>query len=236
MVLITYISNVLFGWSLDSRVGRSRNNFCHPNIRHTGWAIMPKYTFKEENATLVGFIFDSADSYWANSFETTIERISDYVTDKYNDGPYICLVVIKLENRALISPSDPIGESRSVLQIWEKEINLHVKWKRQLKFNIWKLYALVIGQCTKALKANLRSLAAYKDTEEWSDAINLIKSIKGVAFKFKSHKNLHIAMSVLNIQITNTLQHDMSLIDYLKSFIQTIRSTNRFKVAYGRIP
>ena len=72
--------------------------------------------------------------------------ISGYVTNKYNEIPDIRLIMLKLENLTLAPPANPLGGSRSVLQIHEKEIDLHVNRKRQLEVNIGKLYALVIGQ------------------------------------------------------------------------------------------
>ena len=93
-----------------------------------------------------------------------------------------------------------------------------MKQKRQLDINIGKLYVLVIIKWTKALKAELWSLAAYKDLYERSDAIKLIRSIKIMAFKFEAHENLNVVTFVLKSQIGNTCQHDMSPIDYLKMF------------------
>ena len=136
--------------------GHSRNSFRRPdNKDHYSRTIVPKYTLKGDNATLAGFISDSAESYCANDLEANIERISGYVADKYEKGPNIHLAVLKLEKPTFTPPADPIGEYRSVLKIWEKEIDLHVKQKRQIDINIRKMYALVIRQCTKSLKVKL---------------------------------------------------------------------------------
>ena len=76
---------------------------------------MPKSTFKGDYATLAGFIFDSAESYRKNDFDTTIERISGYVADKYDEGPDIRLFVLRLKIPTLMPPVYPVGDSRSVL-------------------------------------------------------------------------------------------------------------------------
>ena len=145
-------------------------------------------------------------------------RIADYVAKKYDEGPDIRLVVLRLTRPTLMPPADPIRESRSVLRIWEKEIYLHVKQKRHLEVNIGRLYALVMRQCTKALKAKHRILATFKVTNKNSDAIKIIKLIKIVAFKFEAHENIPVVTFVLKIRTVNLRQHDMSLIDYLKKF------------------
>ena len=98
-----------------------------------------------------------------------------------------------------------------------------MKQKRQLEVNIGKLYALVMGQCTNGLKAKLRSIDTYKVTDNNSDTIDIIKSIKSVAFKFEAHENIHVATFVLKTRIVNLCQHDRSLIDYLKSSRPTSR-------------
>ena len=75
-----------------------------------------------------------------------------------------------------------------------------------------------MGKCTEALKAKLRSLDTFKDTDENSDAIKIIKSIKSVAFKLEAHEKIHVATFMLKIRIVNLRQQDMSLINYLKKF------------------
>ena len=75
-----------------------------------------------------------------------------------------------------------------------------------------------MGQCTEALKAKLRSLDTFKVMDDNSDAIDIIKSINIVDFKFESHEEIHVRTFVLKIRIINLCQHDMSLIDYLKKF------------------
>ena len=49
-----------------------------------------------------------------------IKRISRYVVNKYDEGPDICLVVLRIDNPTLAPPADPVVDSRSVLRIWEK--------------------------------------------------------------------------------------------------------------------
>ena len=93
-----------------------------------------------------------------------------------------------------------------------------MKRKPQIEVKIGKLYALVMGKCTKALKAKIRSLDTFKDTDENSDAIEIIKSIKSVAFNLEAHENIHVATFVHKIRIFNSCQQDMSLIKYLKKF------------------
>ena len=91
------------------------NSFRRPSNRPTGRSIMPKSTFKGDNTTLDVFIFDSVESYRANDFETTIEGISGYVAKKYDEGPDIRLVVLRLKRPTLMPPVDPVRESRSDL-------------------------------------------------------------------------------------------------------------------------
>ena len=98
-----------------SRGERIRNSFRCPSNIPTGRAIIPKSTFKGDNATLAVFIFDSVESYRANDFETPIEGISGYVAKKYYEGPDIRLVVLRLKRPTLMPPVDPVREYRSDL-------------------------------------------------------------------------------------------------------------------------
>ena len=100
----------------------------------------------------------------------TTERIAGYVANEYNKKRNIRLVVLKRENLTFTPPAEPIGDSWYVLQILEKKIDLHVNQKYQLNINIGKLYALIIGKYTEALKTKLWSLKTSKGLDKRSNA------------------------------------------------------------------
>ena len=101
--------------------GLIRNRFHRiGNKAHYSQTIVPESTFMGENTTPAAFIFDSAESYHTNDSEATNESISGYISNKYEEGPDISLIVLKLVKPTLKPPADPTGDSQYVLRICEK--------------------------------------------------------------------------------------------------------------------
>jgi hypothetical protein len=56
------------------------------------------------------------------------------------------------------------------------------------------LYSIIWGQCSEAMQAKVQSDNYYNDMNEDCDSLELIKVIKGIAYKFESQKNIYLAL------------------------------------------
>jgi hypothetical protein len=71
-----------------------------------------------------------------------------------------------------VEPMDPpANASRTQVQIWEKQVDEHVKRVTMLAKNLKLAYSLIYGQCTNALQAKLESRPNHVAIEGAADSI-----------------------------------------------------------------
>jgi hypothetical protein len=68
--------------------------------------------------------------------------------------------------------------------IWENRIDGYVKRAMKLNDNCQKLYSLIWGQYTEYMRKNPEEVARYDMMRTSLDVVRLIKSIKGLTYKF----------------------------------------------------
>ena len=99
--------------------------------------------------------------------------------------------------------------------MWEKELYLHTNKKHKQEKNTWNILSLLVGQCMNALKAKLFGLYKFQATEDSTNTILFLRSIKKVAFKFESHENIHVSLCNNKNMMFNTFQTHLGVMKYL---------------------
>ena len=90
-----------------------------------------------------------------------------------------------------------------------------------------KLYSLILGQCTKGLKAKLKGLSTFKMIDGTNDAIGLLRAINEITFKFKAHDNIHVSLWNIKRQVANMFQNGMNLTQFMDKFSVNDTITNK---------
>ena len=81
------------------------------------------------------------------------------------------------------------------LKRWEMRMKHFLDWEEQLKENKVKIYGLVIGQCTPALRSTLKGNEDFEEKSRTYNALWLLEMIKiiivGVDLKTNPALSLH---------------------------------------------
>ena len=56
--------------------------------------------------------------------------------------------------------------------------------KKELKGNLRKVYAVIWGQCSEAMKANLKAATGYEEHNLACDCVWLLKTIQSIMYRF----------------------------------------------------
>ena len=87
------------------------------------------------------------------------------------------------------------------LRVYMKKLEYFLNRTNTLKSNLIKVWAIIIGQCSPALKSVIEGLEDYEEKEEDSDVVWLLKNIKslssGVDVKANKHVNLADAICTM---------------------------------------
>ena len=120
---------------------------------------------------------------------------------------------------------DPATKASAfVIKKWEKKLDLLMKQEEKLEQNIHTLYSLIWGQCTDAMHMKVEALDNYESMSGNSEGIELLKSIKSIAFNFQSQKYLPHALHKALRSFYFQSQKGSSGQQYLKQFNKSVLS------------
>jgi Zinc knuckle len=148
-----------------------------------------KIKFEGRCADLKDFVFDCAHDTQSDLFARTQREIGDYAGRTYKYGGAIRKAVLDLEEQAFDLPDDPPDNATlSQQRLWEKAVDEVAKMQGHYNQNLMSLFALVLGQCSDALREKLRSKTEYAQVNTTQNGLQLLNVIRGVAFNYESNK------------------------------------------------
>ena len=166
----------------------SKNAWRHQKTKHLTTANETmKMNFEGKCDDLSGYIYDCADpKQAADMYTSTTKEISEYVGRTYKYGGEMRQVIMKLRKPTYDIPEDiPKDSSDGLKIIWKNRLTEYVKRESVLTENVKTAYSLIWGQCTDVMRQKIASHSDYETTEDVSDAIGLLKTIKSIMFNFQ---------------------------------------------------
>jgi hypothetical protein len=165
--------------------GNWSNNFKKP-VSH------PEPKFEGRRVELKGEIYDCTDFRQADGYTKTTKEVAEYIGRVYSGDAWTTIELLTLP--VFVYPSDPItGASETDKRKWQKRVESTVVKEDKFEEDLKKVYSLIWGQCTDALRAKLEARGGYDRMRTEYDTIELLKSIKYCVFKSLSQKYGHHA-------------------------------------------
>ena len=78
-------------------------------------------------------------------------------------------------------------------KIWDLEYKAYMARSTRLRTNCEKLFSLLLGQCTPAMKAKLESRATWEAMKDDYKVVDLLEAIREVTYKYEGHKNPYLS-------------------------------------------
>ena len=138
----------------------------------------------------------------ADMFTKTTKEVAEYAGRKLKYSADIRKAIEDLETPIIAEPTDPaLPATMTQRRIWEKGVDEHMRRLSMLRQDLETMYSVILGQCTDAMRARLESEGTFVQVARDSDAVELLKLIRGIAFNFQSQKyetlSVHEAVSHL---------------------------------------
>jgi len=138
---------------------------------------------------LKGHIYDCPNGRQAAAdvFTRTTKEIAEYTGPKF--GAEVMTTIETLQKPVLPIPADPpANASATETRIWERRVDAYVKADTELDANLKKVYAIVFGQCSDAMRTKLEAIPNHASIAAARDVIGLLRNIKTATFSFQSQK------------------------------------------------
>jgi hypothetical protein len=128
---------------------------------------------------------------------------------------------------ALEKPWKPGADADETdLAIWSKDVRIYAKRKRALRGNLAALHTVILGQCSEAMKAKVKSLDGFTDSATHNNCEWLLNNIKATTMQFDAKHNGYISMIDATAAFLNCRQQQGqsadSYLEALKNHTDTI--------------
>ena len=116
-----------------------------------------------------------------------------YIARKYDNRDDIKMILSDLQLPTLEKPKalDSTAENLDK-DIYREDIKAYARDKCVITNSAKNLYSLVLGQCTESLCAKMKGEDEWKEIDEKSDSVKLLRMIKEIAFKVNTEKNIYM--------------------------------------------
>ena len=208
----------------QSGAGRSKGRKSSTNRKqNSGNKTKTVTKFIGRTADLKDHVYDFGTAKQEESFTKTTKEIAEYVGRSFPMGGEMKAAIESLRVPTIQPPVDPpAGATKTETRIWEERIKLHVKKELTLEENVKKLYSLVWGQCSDALRAKLEGMNTHLTIKSQSDGIGLIQEIKTVCFQFQKQKHDAVAMHLSKRKFYSLAQGSLDTVEYYEKFENVI--------------
>ena len=182
-------------------------------------------SFKGAEEGLEKYIFDKVteQNRHENMYETSMEQLVNHVGRNFTQGEHIVGAVLHGEQGP--EKPDPCQKNEDGSNDEEDMVRFNYAMKeytREMKIyksNLSKLYHLIIGQCTPALKANMKTHADWATTERKQNGLELLKILRETISSGGAGKNKVVAIFLqMRALFGKNLQGDKPLAEYLTYF------------------
>ena len=132
---------------------------------------------------------------------------------------------------------DPEETNLLVKAIWNKKVTSYCTRTDYLESNLKTAYAVIWGQCSKAMKAKLTFLDNFKTKSHESDCIWILKEIKGITYGFEGQRYIYLSLDDARTSYyAYTQGPDDMIAIYLEHFTSLVEVLEHYGGAIGEDP
>ncbi len=169
---------------------------------------------------LRGHIYDVSRGFnkQGETFQKTTWEIAEHIGHKFDEGREFRTGLVRLNLPRLTEPVPPndTNENRVGFKMWKFEFARYKKESANWKQNDVKAYALVLNQCSPAVRDIIEAHQQWSKVNNWLDVIGLLKLMQQavVSKNTKKHK-IHAYVDALHTFYAFCQGNNMSHSEYL---------------------
>ena len=195
--------------------------------------------FTGSTAEMNGHVFQCAnEGIDKNAFTKTIEALHEYIAKKITYPGDMWLLTTELEEPVVPEPDliteEEMEDDPFKKAVWSKEVSNYVVRREQLKQNMRAVSAVIIGQCSDAMKAKLKSNGEFKQRYNKADCVWLLHTIRATMLNFEEHQYIFLGLQDALTAICNHRQGDNDLTTYRAELENLVQAYETYGGEFGR--
>ena len=129
-------------------------------------------------------------------FLKNVEALGEYIAKKLKYPGVMVSLTNDFVRPKIDKPTElEVSETnRLVIAIWEQKVSAYYTRTDYLDSDLKTAYAVIWGQCSKAIKANLTSLDDFETKSHGSDCVWILTEIKGIPYRFEGQRYIYLSL------------------------------------------
>jgi hypothetical protein len=158
----------------------SRKNGRNRSRRNRDNATQSSEKFERKCADLKGHVYDLSTGKSRETFQKTTCEIAEYIGREFIDAGDFRTGLVELNLPGLVEPMMPQDPdaNRGAFKKWKFSYSRYEKESAARRKNLQRVFALILGQCSQAVRDIIQSNDRWIHTNTTSDVITLLKLIQ----------------------------------------------------------
>jgi hypothetical protein len=213
----------------NNRQNNRTNRISNPNA--------PRGSFKGSNPDMNGHVFECYEERGDRTqFPRTLEALGEYAAKEFKFPEDLKSMFREpITAPVLVEPadlSDDAGARETI--IWEVTVKTFGRRTDELRSNLMKLYTVIWGQCSEAMRTKIRALSQFTVENRLNNCIWLLGEIKGVTHQFDTKRNMYLSLLDARIAYFTCKQtQNQTNADYLEVFTSHVQVLEYYKANIG---
>ena len=175
-----------------------------------------------------------------NEFKKTVEALHEYISKKITYPGDMWNLTMELKEPEVVAPDSTMTEVELASAdpfkkaVWAKQVINYVTRTEQLEHNKRAVFAVIMGQCSDAMKAKVRAHADFRAKNSKGDCVWLLTTIRATMLKFETHQYLVVALRDAHAAISSHRQGDNDLTTYRNELENLVEAYEEYGGSYGR--
>jgi hypothetical protein len=213
------------GGDAASRGGQRHRN----KNRRSANRVEPK--FEGKCSEIKSSVYDVSSG--KDTFAKITREIAEYVGRKFNDTREFCTGMVEMRLPALTELAPPVDGAPINFELWKMAQRTFEKQTKARRRNSSHVYALIIGQCSQALRNRMEANERWSCINEDSDVMALLQLVQNCRIQHQTHQKLTHSLLDTEMQVCTFKQRSLANNQYYEKFKDLVTNAERVGSDFG---
>jgi hypothetical protein len=171
-----------------------------------------------------------------DTFAKTTREIAEYVGREFEDAGEFRTGMVEMELTPLVEPTAPTSSDAVSFELWKMERRAYEKRKEARRRNSYRVYALVLGQCSQAIRNRMEASEQWASINDASDVMELLKLIQNCMIQRQTRQKPIHSLLDAEAQVYGFRQRTLPNNEYYEKFKDLVTNAERLGSNIGAHP
>ena len=161
-----------------------------------------------------------------DTFAKTTREIAEYVGHEFDDAGEFRTGMVEMRLVPLTEPAPPTDDNQIRFELWKMAHRAYEKQTEAHRCNSYRVYALVLGQCSQALHNRMEASNTWGHINDASDIMGLLQLIQNCMIQCRTcQKPIHSLLDT-EVQVYGCKQKTLRNNEYYEKFKDLVTNAN----------